>query len=114
MRRHCAGIAIAEGTLMRHSLFCMARARTPSALPGRMLDRAMTACLVTRGGALARVMPPHRGAVPGAVNLTPITAAADMHLLATPGAHIQAMRFGGLRHARCFQTGTGQRHAKRA
>lgn len=91
MRRHCAGTAIAGGTLMRHFLFCVAFSRAPSVLPGGMLRGALMAGLIAHTGTLTRLPPANSGALPRTVNLPPIAAAADVHLLATACAAIHPM-----------------------
>ena len=80
---------------MRHYLFCVAFSCAQSLLPGGMFDRTRMAPLIACTGTPTAVLPANRGAITCTINLTPITATADVHLLATACAAIHPMRFDG-------------------
>lgn len=85
--------------LMRHVLLDVAFSRPPPPLSGGMPDGTSVACMIACAGTPAGVMPAKRGTCPRTVDLSPIAATADMHLLTAVRAHVQSVRFDGLHGA---------------
>ena len=84
---------------MRHVLLDVAFSRPPPPLSGGMPDGTSVACMIACAGTPAGVMPAKRGTCPRTVDLSPIAATADMHLLTAVRAHVQSVRFDGLHGA---------------